>query len=97
MRKSARDYYDAFTTPDGKRRDGPTAQAILEIISKQLNEPAARLGNEVPYVDPQMRIDTTDIDHQVAWYTEHHMIKVPVTGKQVVDLRYARPMKSDVK
>ena len=97
MRKAAHDYYDAFTTADGKRRDGPTAAAILEVISKQLEEPAARLDDEVPYIDPQMRIDLADIDHQVAWYTEHHMIKVPVTGKQVVDLRYARTMTSDAK
>lgn len=92
MRKSAHDYYDAFTTPDGKRRDGTTAQAVLEIISKQLGVPAARLDDEVPYLDPQMRIDLADIDHQIAWYTEHHMIKAPVTGKQVVDLRYASLM-----
>jgi NitT/TauT family transport system substrate-binding protein len=97
MRKSAHDYYDAFTTPDGKRRDGPTAEAILEIISKQLDVPAARLDDEVPYLDPQMRIDLADIDHQVAWYAEHHMIKAKVTAKQVVDLRYASPIPSDAK
>ena len=97
MRKSAKDYYDAFTTPDGKRRDGPTAQAILEIISKQLEEPAARLDSEIPYIDRQMRIDLADIDHQIAWYTAQHMIKAAVTGKQVVDLRYALLMQSDAK
>jgi NitT/TauT family transport system substrate-binding protein len=97
MRKSAHDYHDAFTTPDGKRRDGPTAQAILEIISKQLEVPPAHLDDEVPYVDREMRIDLADIDHQVAWYSEHHMIKAQVTGKQVVDLRYASPMKSGAK
>jgi NitT/TauT family transport system substrate-binding protein len=97
MRKSAHDYYDAFTAPDGKRRDGPTAQPILEIISKQLDVPAARLDDEVPYVDPLMRIDLADIDHQVAWYSEHRMIKAPVTAKQLVDLRYASPMPSDAK
>jgi NitT/TauT family transport system substrate-binding protein len=97
MRQSAHDYYDAFTTSDGKRHDGPTARAILDIISKQLDEPLARLDNEVPYIDPQMRIDLADIDHQVAWYSEHHMIKAPMTAKQVVDLRYASPMPPDTK
>ena len=95
MRKAGHDYYAAFTTPDGKRRDGPTAPAILEIIAKQLEVPAARLDNEVPYIDPEMRIDLADIDHQVAWYTEQRMIKARVTAKQIVDLRYASPMPSD--
>lgn len=97
MRKSAQDYYDAFTTRDGKRRDGPTAPAILAIISQQLDEPAARLDNEVPYLDPQMRIDLADIDRQVAWYTEHRMIKVPAPAAQMVDLRYASPMRPAAK
>lgn len=97
MHKAAHDYYDAFTTPDGKRHDGPTAPAVLEIISQQLGVPPERLDSEVPYIDRQMRIDLADIDHQVAWYTEQHMIKAPVTGKQVVDLRYASTMTSEAK
>lgn len=97
MRKSVHDYYNAFTTPDGKRRDGPTAKPILEIISKQLGVSPAQLDNEVPYVDPHMRIDLADIDHQVAWYRKQHMINVPLTAKQVVDLRYASLMSSDAK
>jgi NitT/TauT family transport system substrate-binding protein len=97
MRDAARDYYDAFTTPDGQRRDGPTAPAILAIISQQLEEPAARLDDEVPYIDAQMRIDLADIDHQVAWYSAHHMIKGALTARQVVDLRYARLMHPEAK
>src|ERR1700749_4440665 len=37
-KKGAHDYYDAFTGPDGKRKDGPTAPAILAIMSKALNQ-----------------------------------------------------------
>lgn len=97
LRKAGQDYYDAFTTPDGKRHDGPTAQPILDIISAQIDEPAARVEDELPYIDRQMRIDLGDIDHQVTWYREYHMIKAPVTAQQVVDLRYAIPMPSDNK
>jgi len=89
LQKGVHDYYGAFTTPDGTREDGPTAPAILAIISNHLDQPAERLDHEVPYVDPKMRIDLADIDHQIAWYRAQGMIKAPLTAKQVVDLRYA--------
>jgi len=92
LQKGVNDYYDAFTTSNGTREDGPTAPAILSIISKYLDQPAARLEHEVPYMDPKMRIDVADIDHQIAWYRAQGMIKALVTAKQVVDLRYAALM-----
>ncbi len=92
MQMAVTDYHDAFTTADEKRKDGPTAPAVLAIISKHLGVPAQRLEDEVPYVDPQMRIDLADINHQIAWYRKHGMIKKPLTAKDVVDMRYAKLM-----
>lgn len=89
MRKGVHDYYDAFTGPDGTRKDGPTAPAMLAIVSKYLGVPPEKLENEMPYVDPGMRIDLADINHQIAWYRAQGMVKGEVTAKEVVDLRYA--------
>ncbi len=89
LRRGARDYHDAFTGPDGGRKDGPTAAADLAIIGKYLGEPPQRLEQEMPYVDPEMRIDAKDIRHQIAWYKAQGLVKGEVMAEGLIDRRYA--------
>jgi NitT/TauT family transport system substrate-binding protein len=90
--KAARAYHDAFTGPGETRRDGPTAPAALAIIAKYLGEPTARLELELPYVDPELRINLKDVAHQIAWYKAHGMVKGDITTEQLIDKRYAKPL-----
>jgi NitT/TauT family transport system substrate-binding protein len=92
FKKGARDYYDAFTGPDGKRKDGPTADAILAIIAKHLNQPAAQLAQGISFVDPEARVDVQDVLHQIAWFKSQGMLPADADGAAMIDNRYVEPL-----
>ena len=92
LRRGARDYHDAFTGPDGKQQDGPTAPAVLAIIAKYTGEPIDRIKQGIAYIDEDARLDVKDVYHQIAWYKAQGMLKGEVDGDQVVDKRYVIPL-----
>jgi NitT/TauT family transport system substrate-binding protein len=91
--KGAHDYYAAFSAPDGSRRDGPTAPAMLEIIAKYTGETPAKIKRAVGFVDPEARFDEADILHQIAWYKSQNMLKDGVDGATFIDHRYVAPLR----
>jgi NitT/TauT family transport system substrate-binding protein len=91
-KKGARDYYEAFTGPDGKRLDGPTAAATLAIIAKHLNQPAAQLTQGISFDDPDARLDIEDVMHQIAWFKSQKMLPADADGEKMIDRRYVVPL-----
>jgi NitT/TauT family transport system substrate-binding protein len=87
--KGARDYHDAFTGSSEERKDGPTAPAVLAIIAKYIGEPPEELDPQMPYVDPQLRLDINDVRRQIDWYKAQGMVKGDITAERLVDTRYA--------
>ena len=94
FRRGARDYHDAFTGPDGRRKDGPTAPELLAILAKDAGQPPERIGGSLGYIDPDLRIDVKDVAHQVAWYKDQGLVKGDLPGESLIDLRYALPLDS---
>ncbi|HUK61068.1 MAG TPA: ABC transporter substrate-binding protein [Stellaceae bacterium] len=91
-KKGARDYYDAFTGPDGKRKDGPTAAATLALIAKHLGQPAEQLKDGISYDDPDARLDVQDVLRQIAWFKAQNMLPADADGKAMIDMRYVEPL-----
>jgi NitT/TauT family transport system substrate-binding protein len=91
-RKASREYHDAFTSADGKRLDGPTAPAILDILAKHLNQPAAQLDQGISYDDPNAELDVKDVLHQVAWFKSQGMLPADADGNAMIDKRYVIPL-----
>ncbi|HEY1505547.1 MAG TPA: ABC transporter substrate-binding protein [Stellaceae bacterium] len=91
-KKGAHDYYDAFTAPDGTRRDGPTAPAILAIMAKALSQSAEQLKEGISYDDPDAKLDVKDVLHQIAWFKEQNMLPADADGEKMIDKRYAVPL-----
>jgi NitT/TauT family transport system substrate-binding protein len=87
-RKGARDYHDAFAGPNGERRDGPTAAAILAILAKYVTVPPGQLAGAVSYIDADARLDVPDILHQVAWYKSQNLLKADIDANALIDRRY---------
>ena len=92
FKKGARDYYDAFTGPDGKRKDGPTAAATLAIIAKHLNQPPAQLEQGISFVDPDSKLDVQDVMRQIAWFKSQRMLPADADGAAMIDMRYVVPL-----
>jgi NitT/TauT family transport system substrate-binding protein len=97
LRKAARDYHDAFADADGKRRDGPTAPAILAILGKYTGQPLAAVAHAIPYTDPEGRLDVTDVLRQVEWYKSQGAVKGAVGAEAMIDQRYVIPVATAAK
>lgn len=85
-------FHDAFVGPDGQRRDGPTANEVLAIAAKYLQQPESTLRLGIPYYDPLSRVSIKNIEAPLDWYKSQHMLKTDIEAKDVVDLRYAIEM-----
>jgi NitT/TauT family transport system substrate-binding protein len=89
LRRGLRDFHAAFSAPDGTRRDGPTAPAILAILARHTGLSEAQIRTGIPYVDPEARLDLASIAHELAWFTGQKMLKGPITVDDVIDRRFA--------
>ncbi len=90
--KGAKLYHDAFTGPDEKRLDGPTAPEILAILSKYIGQPPEVVARGVSYNDSAMRLDVKDVLHQIAWYKSQGMVKGDFDPNAMIDMRYVVPL-----
>jgi NitT/TauT family transport system substrate-binding protein len=88
-RKGMKDFHDAFTDAQGKRKDGPGAAAMLELLAKFTGMSTDTIDKATPYVDAQGRIDVKDIESQIAWYTAQGQIRGTVKAEALIDTRYA--------
>ena len=88
-RKGVHDFATAFMTADGKRQDGPTAPAILDIMSKFTGIAPAEIEKAIPYVDPEGRIDAASVADQITWYKSQGLLKGDIDVNKLIDSRYA--------
>ncbi|HUB95684.1 MAG TPA: ABC transporter substrate-binding protein, partial [Stellaceae bacterium] len=95
LRRGLVDFHAAFSAPDGTRRDGPTAPAILAILVKWTGLTEAQVRAGIPYVDPQARLDFASMADQLDWFIQQKMLKGPVTVDDVIDRRFARGLPDD--
>ena len=87
-RAGVRSYYDAFITPDGKRRDGANADELLAIMSKALDQPIDLVRQSVTYADRETRLDGADIRRQIAWHKAQGLMDGTVDADALLDRRY---------
>jgi len=84
------DYHAAFNTRDaqGKATKGPGYDELLDVVAKAVEQPAARVADGLPFVDPQARLDVGDIHNQVAFWQAEKQIRSEVDAKAIVDLSF---------
>jgi NitT/TauT family transport system substrate-binding protein len=91
-RKGSLEYHDAFIGPDGKRKDGPNAPAMLALIGKYVNQPVDQVARSISFNDAGGRLDVNDVLHQIAWYRSQGMVKGDFDPASVIDRRFVVPM-----
>ena len=88
-RHGMKDFADAFMNAQGKRENGPTAPAILDLMAKFTGVAPGEIEKAIPYVDPEGRIDAASVADQIAWYKSQGLLKGDVDVHQLIDSRYA--------
>lgn len=92
LKAGARYYHDAFTGPDEKPKDGPTAPEVTAILAKYTGLTAEQVRASLAHVDAQERVDTKDIIHQVEWFQSQKMVKEDVKPASVMDSSFVVPL-----
>ena len=92
FRKGLSDYHDAFTAPDGSRKDMAGAPELLAIMAKYIGQTPDQLRSAVGYVDRDGRLDVKDIERQVAWFKSQGLLKDSVDADTIIDRRYIIPL-----
>jgi NitT/TauT family transport system substrate-binding protein len=88
-RHGTRDYHNAFSTPDEKRKDGPDAPAMLKILSDFAGVPEKAIDAATPFIDRDARINVRDVAHQISWYSAQGLLKGEIKAEDLIDMRYA--------
>ncbi|HXQ52630.1 MAG TPA: ABC transporter substrate-binding protein [Stellaceae bacterium] len=91
-RKGARDYHDATTGADGKRKDGPAAEAMIAILAKYTKQSVEEVKYGIPYLDADARLDVKDIMRQVAFYKAQGLVKGEADAAAMIDQRSVIPL-----
>jgi NitT/TauT family transport system substrate-binding protein len=91
-KKGAHDYHDAFTGPNGERKDMPGAPAVLAIMAKALNQSTDQLDQAISYDDPDAKLDIKDVLHQIDWFKSQQMLPTDADGNAMIDKRYTVPL-----
>jgi NitT/TauT family transport system substrate-binding protein len=92
FRKGTADYRAAFIGPKEQPQEGPTAPEMLSIIGKYVGQPPEAIKLGLAYVDGQLRVNTQDILHQIAWYKSQGMLKGDVSAAQIFDSNFVVPL-----
>lgn len=90
--RGRQDYVDAFIAPDGSLKMGPTSGAVLDLLSKHLQQSPEQVKLGLLYMDKDGRLDSADILRQIAWYKAQGMLKGEIDGNAIIDGRYVVPM-----
>jgi NitT/TauT family transport system substrate-binding protein len=83
-RKGVRDFHDAFTGPDERRQDGPSAMDVLQIMAKYTDSSIELLETSIGYIDADARLDVADIGHQIAWYKSQNLLSGDIRMEELV-------------
>ena len=82
--KSCRYYYDHCLV----KKEGPSYQEILNLISKYTEEKTDAIALALPYNDRDGELLTEDIQKQLDWYYKNDMVSKKLASSEVVDLSF---------
>lgn len=89
------DYHDAFVSNAGVRVNGQTAQAVLSIMAKYLDQTPQQIEPTIAYFDAGGRLDEPDFLQQVEWYQSQGLVKPDADGRKMIDRRYVSPLPTE--
>jgi NitT/TauT family transport system substrate-binding protein len=96
--KGAQDYFEALLRRDaeGRRVFDEKAAETAALVAKYVypTEPPAKAATLVEasafYVDPQARLDVSDILKQIAWYKAQGLVAGEMDGREALDLSFVK-------
>ena len=90
--RGAADYNRAFNQRDaaGREVQGEGYREMIEILARVLQQPADRVAEGLPFVDPQGRLNVQDIHDQVAFWQATGQANRDVDARAIIDLSFVQ-------
>ncbi len=66
----------------------PATKPLLDIIARYANQTVDQVRVGLPYVDPEAKLDTADVAHQIRWNQEQGFVDKGFTVEKVIDPRF---------
>ncbi len=90
--RGAADYNRAFNQRDaaGREVQGEGYREMIEILARVLQQPADRVAEGLPFVDPQGRLNVQDIHDQVAFWQATGQASRDVDARAIIDLSFVQ-------
>ena len=80
--------HDRFAKRVSDAASREAAAVIARYVDPDHSDAAAAIEASAPFVDPKARIDTADIERQLAWYKAQGFVEKSVEANDVVDLTF---------
>jgi NitT/TauT family transport system substrate-binding protein len=90
FRKAAKTWNAGFVDAQGNRADQPSAPELIDIMAKGLNQKPDVIVQGLNYVEPEARINISDVQRMMDWYEAQGMQKVHIDARNIIDMRYAQ-------
>ena len=88
LKHGAKDYHDAFADANEQRHDGPGASQVLAVLAKYTHQPTEDIRFAIPWIDGSLRLDATDVRHQIEWFRAEGQLKSEPQDQDIIDPRY---------
>lgn len=88
-RRAARAYHDAFLRRDGEQVPASERDSLLGIIARHTGQAPALLEQSIAFIDPDGRVNLTDIAEQIAFWQGLGFVAKDVDATKVVDTSFA--------
>ena len=83
----------AFVDAKGERKNMATADEMIGIVAKYLDQSPDVTARGIGYFDPENRIKLSDMQDVIDWYRDNGMIKGNIKAEQLIDKRFAKLVK----
>jgi NitT/TauT family transport system substrate-binding protein len=93
LERADREYHDVIlaAVTDGKAPINAATKPLLQIIAKYTNLPLEQVVGNCAYVDPDGKLDVSNVANQIGWLQQQGFVDKGVTADAIIAKDYVKP------
>jgi NitT/TauT family transport system substrate-binding protein len=92
LERADREYHDVIlaSVKDGNAAINDKTRPLLEIIAKYTNLPVEQVVGNCAYIDPDGKLDVTNVDNQIKWLQDQGFVDKGFGADAIIDKAYVK-------
>ncbi len=92
LERADREYHDVIlaSVKDGNAAINDKTKPLLEIIAKYTNLPLEQVVGNCAYIDPDGKLDVTNVDNQIKWLQDQGFVDKGFGADAIIDKAYVK-------